>query len=91
MAKPKQPLSTPEDTLEILVDRVSNARAELVAIERTLERLRSDVTNLEKQKWLLRIKKAREVNPAAEVNPLVVFQLFQQYAQARRSHQTFVS
>ena len=50
MAKPKQPLSTPEDTLETLLDRVSNAREELVAIERTLERLRSDISTLQKKK-----------------------------------------
>src|SRR2546426_8850952 len=41
MAKPKP--SPPEETLELLLDRVSNAREELVAIERTLERLRSDI------------------------------------------------
>ena len=50
MAKPKPLLSTPEDTLETLLDRVSNAREELVAIERTLERLRSDVSKLHNKK-----------------------------------------
>ena len=50
MAKPKQPLSSPEDTLDTLLDRVSNAREELVAIERTLERLRSDISKLHKKK-----------------------------------------
>ncbi len=33
----------PEDTLEQLLDRVSNARDELDALERTLERLRADI------------------------------------------------
>jgi hypothetical protein len=48
MAKPK--LSPPEETLEVLLDRVSNAREELVAIERTLERLRSDIAKAQKRK-----------------------------------------
>jgi hypothetical protein len=39
---PKQP-SPPDKTLDELLDRVSNAREELVAIERTLERLRADI------------------------------------------------
>jgi phage shock protein A len=41
---PKSTLPIPhEQTLEELLDRVSNAREELVAIERTLERLRADI------------------------------------------------
>jgi hypothetical protein len=49
MAKSK-PLSRPEATLEELLDKVSNAREELVAVERTLERLRADITKSQKQK-----------------------------------------
>ena len=44
MAKSKQPTSPFEETLDNLLDKVSNAREELVAVERTLERLRSDIT-----------------------------------------------
>jgi hypothetical protein len=33
-----------------LLDRVSNAREELVAIERNLERLRADIAKAEKQR-----------------------------------------
>ena len=36
-------MATPEETLEELLDKVSNAREELVAIERTLERLKDDI------------------------------------------------
>jgi hypothetical protein len=50
MAKSKQPSSKPEETLDNFLDRVSNAREELVAVERTLERLRSDITKLDKRK-----------------------------------------
>jgi hypothetical protein len=50
MAKPKQAPGTPEETLEQLLDRVSNTREELVAIERTLERLRLDISKLQKNK-----------------------------------------
>jgi hypothetical protein len=49
MAKSKQ-LNPPAATLEELLDKVSNAREELVAIERTLERLRANVTRLQKTK-----------------------------------------
>lgn len=41
MATSKQ--TSPEDALDKLLDRVSNAREELVAIERSLERLRADI------------------------------------------------
>jgi len=50
MAKSKQPTSPPEQTLDTLLDRVSNAREELVAVERTLERLRSDITKLDERR-----------------------------------------
>ena len=50
MAKSKSPLSLPEENLEKLLDRVSNVREELVTIERTLERLRSDIARLQKKK-----------------------------------------
>ena len=43
MAKPKPSLARPEETLEALLDKVSNAREELTTIERTLERLRVDI------------------------------------------------
>jgi hypothetical protein len=36
MAKPKQ-LNLPEETLEELLDTVSNVREELIAIERTID------------------------------------------------------
>ena len=41
MAPSKKP-SPQVGTLDELLDRVSNAREELVAVERTLERLRSE-------------------------------------------------
>jgi hypothetical protein len=44
MAKSKQPVSSPEDTLEQLLDKVSVAREDLLVIERSLERLRVDIT-----------------------------------------------
>jgi hypothetical protein len=47
MAKSKQPPS-PSDTLEELLDRVSNTREELTAIERSLERLRADIAESQK-------------------------------------------
>ena len=47
MPKSKPPI-LPEQTLEQLLDTVSNAREELVSIERTLERLRSDIANSQK-------------------------------------------
>jgi cell division septum initiation protein DivIVA len=50
MAKSKQPPLVAKETLDQLLDKVSNAREELVAIERTLERLRSEITALEKRK-----------------------------------------
>lgn len=42
-------MATPEETLEELLDKVSIAREELVAIERTLERLKDDVAKAQKQ------------------------------------------
>src|SRR5216683_3143021 len=50
MAKSKQPTSPHEQTLDDLLDRVSNAREELLTIERTLERLRSDITKMQKNR-----------------------------------------
>jgi hypothetical protein len=47
MAK-SQPIP-PEETLDHLLDRVSNTREELVAIERTLERLRTDIAKSQKR------------------------------------------
>ena len=47
MAKSKQP-TPPEKTLEELLDRVSNTREELTAIERSLEHLRADIANSQK-------------------------------------------
>lgn len=47
MPASKQP-SPHEKTLEELLDRVSNAREELVAIERALERLRADIAKNQK-------------------------------------------
>ena len=49
MAKSKQ-LNPTEETLEELLDKVSKAGEELIAIERTLERLRSDINILQKVK-----------------------------------------
>jgi hypothetical protein len=42
MAKPQ--LSPAEDTLETLLDKVCNAREQLLAVERSLERLRAEIT-----------------------------------------------
>jgi hypothetical protein len=50
MTKSKQPLSPHEETLDNLLDKVSNAREELVTIERTLERLRSDISKMQTQR-----------------------------------------
>jgi predicted nucleic acid-binding Zn-ribbon protein len=50
MAKLKSALTPPEETLEQLLDKVSNAREELVAIERTLERLKADIAKVQNQK-----------------------------------------
>ena len=50
MAKSKQPLSPHEQTLDDLLDRISNAREELLTIERTLERLRSDISKMQKNR-----------------------------------------
>jgi hypothetical protein len=49
MTPSKQP-SSPDKTLDELLDRVSNAREELVAIERALERLRGDISKSENKK-----------------------------------------
>ena len=49
MANPKQP-SPPEKTLEDLLDKVSNAREDLLSIERSLERLRDDIAKDRKPK-----------------------------------------
>ena len=48
VSKSKQP-PTPSDTLETLLDRVSNAREELVSIERTLERLKAEIAEVHRQ------------------------------------------
>jgi hypothetical protein len=49
MPKSKQsPLAEAGQTLETLLDKVANAREELVAIERNLERLRSDEAKMQK-------------------------------------------
>jgi hypothetical protein len=47
VAKPKPP-SSAEQTLEQLLDKVSNAREELVTVERTLERLKADIAKAQK-------------------------------------------
>jgi hypothetical protein len=44
MAKPKY-----EETFEELLDIVSNAREELVAVERKLERLRAEIAKAQEQ------------------------------------------
>jgi hypothetical protein len=49
MAKPKQSPSA-SDTLEQLLDRVSNAREELLTVERTLERLKADINRVQNTK-----------------------------------------
>jgi hypothetical protein len=49
MARTKQ--SDPaEQTLEALLDKVANARGELLAVERTLERLRADIRESQRPK-----------------------------------------
>ena len=50
MAKSKQPTSPPDETLDNLLDKVSIAREDLLTIERTLERLRSDVRQMQKER-----------------------------------------
>jgi len=49
MTKSKRPTAQ-EETLDKLLDRVSDARETLVSVERTLERLRSDITAVDKRK-----------------------------------------
>jgi hypothetical protein len=43
MVKSEEPFSGSEETLDELLHRVSNAREELLSIERSLERLKGDV------------------------------------------------
>jgi hypothetical protein len=50
MANPKQPSSPPEQTLDDLLDKVSNAREDLLSVKRSLERLRSEIGKLQKLK-----------------------------------------
>jgi hypothetical protein len=50
MAKAKETANSPEKTLEELLDRVSIAREDLLTIEKTLERLRADISKVQKQK-----------------------------------------
>jgi hypothetical protein len=50
MAKLKPPPPVPEKTLDRILDKVSDAREQLVSIERNLERLRSEITVLDKRK-----------------------------------------
>jgi hypothetical protein len=50
MGKSNQPLTPPEQTLEVLLDKVAIAREQLTSIERTVERLRADITKGQKQK-----------------------------------------
>jgi hypothetical protein len=50
MARPKQPPGTHEETFEELLDIVANAREELVAVERRLEKLRADIARSAKRK-----------------------------------------
>jgi hypothetical protein len=50
MAKSKERLLGPTETLEKLLDRVSDARETIVSVERNLERLRSEITALDKRK-----------------------------------------
>jgi hypothetical protein len=47
MARSKKAPS-PSDTLEELLDRVSNTREELFSIEKALERLRADIAESQK-------------------------------------------
>jgi hypothetical protein len=42
-------MTKPEETLEELLDIVSRAREELVAVERRLERLKGDIAKAQKQ------------------------------------------
>jgi len=42
-------MAKPEETLEELLDIVSCAREELVAVERRLERLKDDIAKAQKQ------------------------------------------
>jgi hypothetical protein len=46
---PKAKELSPEETLEVLLDKVANAREELVSIERSLERLRGDIAKSPKK------------------------------------------
>lgn len=50
LMSPSKQARSPDKTLDDLLDRVSNAREELVAIERTLERLRPDFAKVQKSK-----------------------------------------
>jgi predicted nucleic acid-binding Zn-ribbon protein len=48
--KQKPAPRSPEETLEALLDKVSITRDQLHTIERSLERLRTDIAKSEKQK-----------------------------------------
>jgi ABC-type sugar transport system ATPase subunit len=62
MAKTKETVIAPEKTLEELLDRVFIAREDLLTIEKTLERLRADISKVQKQKMAqARSIKARTV------------------------------
>jgi hypothetical protein len=50
MGKSNQPPTPSEQTLEVLLDKVAIAREQLTSIERTVERLRADITKGQKQK-----------------------------------------
>jgi hypothetical protein len=47
---PNQQRLSPEETLEELLDKVSKTREDLVHIERSLERLRADMSAFEKKR-----------------------------------------
>jgi ABC-type sugar transport system ATPase subunit len=62
MAKTKETVIAPEKTLEELLDTVFIAREDLLTIEKTLERLRADISKVQKQKMAqARSIKARTV------------------------------
>jgi hypothetical protein len=65
MSKSKPPPPIAEETLDQLLDKVSIAREELVAIERNLERLRSEITSMDKRK--IGSRKTRRSSPAGNL------------------------
>jgi predicted nucleic acid-binding Zn-ribbon protein len=72
MAKSTQPTSSHKETLDDLLDRLCIAREDLLTLERSLERLRSDITKMTKQ------SPQRRQRPSAGLKSLATLRAFHQ-------------